>query len=275
MPEHLATARGFMRAHGYERPLVAGEHNGPTLFDFPAATAELERSMAAAFAAPDGPVRMSTDELAAQVAADSPDRRALRDLYARRDELPPELRLFLADEPVPTQALRDRIAGRQLAQRVLLALAGGVDTLVCWSLAPEVPDYADPYNVMDLMFGRLPLMDFAGGRIAQVRPAGEAHRRLAGLLRGADRVDRVELGDPELYAFRIHRGSGPTGSPVWARGDVLAEGPPPRPVRLPWAVEHATAVDVLGASRPTRCADGTVRLDADGTPVSSTAEVAR
>jgi hypothetical protein len=118
-------------------------------------------------------------------------------------------------------------------------------------------------------------MDFAGGRIAQARPAGEAHRRLAGLLRGADRVDRVELGDPELYAFRIHRGSGPDRLAVWARGDVLAEGPPPRPVRLPWAVEHATAVDVLGVARPTRCADGTVRLDADGTPVFVTAEVAR
>jgi hypothetical protein len=46
-------------------------------------------------------------------------------------------------------------------------------------------------------------------------------------------------------------------------------------VRLPWAVEHATAVDVLGASRPARCANGTVRLDADGTPVFVTAEVAR
>jgi hypothetical protein len=266
-----------MRAPGYERPLVAGEHNGPTLFDFPAATAELQRSMAAAFAAPDGgPVRMSTDELAAQVAAESPDRRALRDLYARRDELPPQLRLFLADAPARTQALRDRIACRQLAQRVLLALAGGVDTLVCWSLAPEVPDYADPYNVMDLMFGRLPLMDFAGGRIVRVRPEGEAHRRLAGLLRGADRVDRIDAGDPDLYALRIHAGaSRPDRLAVWARGDVLAEEPPPRPVRLPWAGEHATAVDVLGASRPARCADGTVSLDADGTPVFLTAEVAR
>ena len=276
VPEHLETARGIMRAHGYERPLVAGEHNGPTLFDFPAATAELERSMAAAFAAPDGaPVRMSTEELAAQVSAETPDRRALRDLYARRAELPPELRLFLADEPAPTQALRDRIAGRQLAQRVLLALAGGVDTLVCWSLAPEVPDYADPYNVMDLMFGRLPLMDFAGGRIARVRPEGEAHRRLAGLLHGADRVDRIDVGDPDLFAFRIHCDSGPDRLAVWARGDVLAEGPSPRPVRLPWAAERATAVDVLGAARPVRCADGTVSLLADGTPVFVTAEVER
>ena len=134
---------------------------------------------------------------------------------------------------------------------MLLALAGGVDTLVCWSLAPEVPDYADPYNVMDLMFGRLPLMDFAGGRIARVRPEGEAHRRLAGLLHGADRVDRIDVGDPDLYAFRHpSRHSGPDRLAVWTRGDVLAEGPPPRPVRLPWAVEHATAVDVLGASRP-------------------------
>ena len=247
VPEHLATARGFMRAHGYERPLVAGEHNGPTPVRLPGRDGRARAVDGGAFAAPTaGPVRMSTEELAAQVAADARTGRALRDLYARRDELPAELRLFLADEPVPTQALRDRIAGRQLAQRVLLALAGGVDTLVCWSLAPEVPDYADPYNVMDLMFGRLPLMDFAGGRIAQVRPAGEAHRRLAGLLRGADRVDRVELGDPELYAFRIHRGSGPDRLAVWARGDVLAEGPLAACGCVGGRVAR-TAVDVLGA----------------------------
>jgi hypothetical protein len=95
-----------------------------------------------------------------------------------------------------------------------------------------------------------------------------------GVVRGPGRPDRG--GDPELYAFRIHRsGSRLDRLVVWTRGDVLAEGPPPRPVRLPWAVEYATAVDVLGASRPARCADGTVSLDTDGTPAFVTAGVAR
>jgi hypothetical protein len=85
IPEYVAMVRTLMRLRGYERPVVVGEYNGPTLFDFPAASAALEQTMAAAFAAAQGSggdaVPMSTADLAAQLANESPDRRALRQLY--------------------------------------------------------------------------------------------------------------------------------------------------------------------------------------------------
>ena len=103
VPAHLETVRELMRRHGYERPVVVGEYAGPTLFQFPAATAALERTLAAAFTGTDPgdgrPAEMSTEQLAAQIANESPDRRAVRWLYEHQDEAPCELRMFMADAP--------------------------------------------------------------------------------------------------------------------------------------------------------------------------------
>lgn len=133
IPDHLTAVRTLLRAHGADRPVVVGEYSGPTLFEFPGATAALEAAMAAAFTG-DAP-GMSTAELAAQVAAETPDRRAVRSLYARSGELPRELRMFLHDAPEDLVAVRGRAGCRQLVQRAVLAAAADVRTVVCWNLA--------------------------------------------------------------------------------------------------------------------------------------------
>ncbi|HEY3979744.1 MAG TPA: hypothetical protein VGM79_20885 [Streptosporangiaceae bacterium] len=50
VPEYLETARQFMAAHGYLKPVVVGEHGGPEPFEFPGAMAVMQRVLAAAFA---------------------------------------------------------------------------------------------------------------------------------------------------------------------------------------------------------------------------------
>src|SRR6185312_4663809 len=42
IPAHIETVRDMMRAHGYDRPIVVGEYNGPTLFQMPEVQAVLE-----------------------------------------------------------------------------------------------------------------------------------------------------------------------------------------------------------------------------------------
>ena len=112
-----------MRAHGYEKEIVVGEHNGPTLFDFPGALAALEQAMTAAFAesasAPATAMSRGRPGRASGV-VETPDRRAVRRLYDDADRQPRELRMFMADPPAELAALRDRVAVRQLAQRALL-----------------------------------------------------------------------------------------------------------------------------------------------------------
>jgi hypothetical protein len=43
--------------------------------------------------------------------------------------------------------------------RNLLALSAGVRRTVCWNLAPEIPGYQNPLSIMDLLFGKLALLD--------------------------------------------------------------------------------------------------------------------
>jgi hypothetical protein len=269
VPGHLQRAHDLMRSHGYDKEIVVGEHNGPTLFDFPHALTALEKTMMAAFAesAQAPAATMSTADLADQMVAETPDRRAVRLLYEDVDQQPRELRMFMADPPAELAALRDRVACRQLVQRALLALSAGVRTLVCWNLAPVIGGYTDPYNVMDLMFGTLALADWRDGRIAAVRPAGHAHRLLAHHVAGARGVTPLDTADG-VHAFRISPAAGPDQLAVWAGGDdPLDETRPPRRLRLPWPFGTALATDVFGHHPRLRLDAGWVELDADATPV--------
>jgi len=48
--EHIAAVRAMMmRAHGYERPVVAGEYGGPTLLEFPQVETVMQQAMMEAF----------------------------------------------------------------------------------------------------------------------------------------------------------------------------------------------------------------------------------
>jgi hypothetical protein len=266
---HVRRARDLMRSHGYEKEIVVGEHNGPTLFDFPDALAALEQAMMAAFAesAQVPAVAMSTADLADQMVVETPDRRAVRRLYEDVDRQPRELRMFMADPPAELAALRDRVACRQLVQRALLALSAGVRTLVCWNLAPVVGGYTDPYNVMDLMFGTLALADWRDGRIAAVRPTGRAHQLLAQHVAGTRDVVPLDVA-VGVHAFRISPFTGPDGLAVWAGGDdPFDETRPPRRLRLPWPSGTGQATDVFGRHPRLRFDAGWVELDAGATPV--------
>ena len=81
---------------------------------------------------------------------------------------------------------------------------------MCWLLAPEVPNYEDPFTMMELMHGKLPLLGFEGDRIARRHPAADTFQRLAAHLDGAVSVTRVEHDRAAgLFAFEIER-SDPT-----------------------------------------------------------------
>jgi hypothetical protein len=266
---HLQRAHDLMRSHGYDKEIVVGEHNGPTLFDFPDALAALEKTMMAAFAesAQAPAATMSTADLADQMVAETPDRRAVRLLYENIDQQPRELRMFMADPPAELAALRDRVACRQLVQRALLALSAGARTLVCWNLAPVIGGYTDHYNVMDLMFGTLALADWRDGRIAAIRPTGHAHQLLARHVAGARDVTPLEAADG-VHAFRIFPATGPDQLVAWAGcDDPLDETRPPRRLRFPWPFDTAQATDVFGHHPRLRLDAGWVEFDTDATPV--------
>jgi hypothetical protein len=77
IPEYVATARQFMAAHGYQKPVVAGEYGGPSLFEFSEVEVALQTAVAEAFSS--APPAQSTEALTAQ-AWDTPERVAMKAL---------------------------------------------------------------------------------------------------------------------------------------------------------------------------------------------------
>ncbi|WP_432992581.1 hypothetical protein [Dactylosporangium sp. CA-233914] len=255
VPDYVAQAREMMRRHGYDRPVVAGEQAGPVLFEFP----ELDPVLTEAFQS----MPADATDLVELAGQDTPERRAMASLYRRIDELPPRLQMLMEGCPGELSAKRDRIAGRQLVVRTVLALAAGVDRIAYWNLAPEVAGYHDRYQMMDLLFGRLPLLDFAAtGALTRRNAAAGTFALLAGELAGATAVQRRGAG------YRVER---PERGPlwiVWADGDTFdGEDDAPVPVTLPWDSAAASAIDAFGAPVPVRCDGGSLTVAATVTPV--------
>lgn len=258
IPAHVDDARAMMRRHGYERPVVAGEYNGPTLFEFPDAQAAFQQAMTAAFAAP-----------AADPGAEPPDRRTMRALYDRAEQLPDALRMFLDDCPPALAARRDRINCRQIVTRNILALAAGISRTVCWNLAPEIPGYRDRLNLMGFLFGKLALLDHDGTELGIRHPSAETFALLAAQLRGTVQVRRVETTDhPGLHLFEVERTGRGALQVMWTGGDVLTgEDLPATRIDLPWPHGNAHAVDAFATPVPVERNGSTVRLPVSVTPV--------
>jgi hypothetical protein len=271
--EYIATARQFMQAHGYLKPVVAGEHAGPQPFEFPDAMAVMQETFAVAFgeaagAAGSAPAQ-STDELAGRAGQDTPERRAMKALYDRMDSLPPRLQMFMAGCPAELEAKRDRISCRQVVMRTVLALAESVHRTAYWNLAPEYPGPADHLQMMHLLIGKLPLLGYQDGDLAVRHPAARTFALLAEKTAGARSVSRVTAdGPPGLCAFEVDRaGRGPL-LVVWDHRDPFdGEDEPPVEVTWPWPSAAATVTDVFGRAWTVSGQDAQIRLPVSDTPL--------
>jgi hypothetical protein len=267
VPRYLDTARQFMRAHGYLKPVVVGEHGGPEPFEFPDATTVMQQVFAAAFA--QAPQTQSTGELAARAGQQTPERRAMAALYDQMGDLPPTLQMFMAGCPADLEARRHRIACRQLAQRTLLALAGGVGRTAYWNLAPEYPGPVDHHQMMHLLIGKMPLLGYRDGRLGCRHPAADTFALLAGQLAGTQTVTRVHRSDrPALHAFEVDRaGRGPLLVLRDHRDAFGGEDEPPVTLTWPWPAATATTTDVFGQTQTIRSRNGQIRLPVSLTPL--------
>ena len=252
IPHHIETVRAMMRAHGYERPVIVGEYNGPTLFALPELEHVLHDAMARVFADPDSGDAdgLSTEALAASASIETPERRAMKALYARMPELPPRLQMLMAGCPDELEERRHRINCRELVTRNVLALSTGVRRTVCWRLAPEVANYEDPFTMMELLQGKLLLLRHDdNGTLTRRQPAADTFRALAQHLNGARAVTRIKLeSHPDVSAFAVERRERPALPILWKDGDLFSgEDEPATVVQWPWPHDRADALDALGA----------------------------
>jgi hypothetical protein len=167
----------------------------------------MEQAMAAAFAAGIGGIGGSDDQDSIGSAA-APQRSseeiAIERLYEQMASLPPQLQMFMRGCPPELEEKRHRINCRELVMRNLLALAAGIRRTVCWNLAPEIAGYQNPLSIMDLLFGKLALLDYEGTELRRRYPAAETFALLADQLTGVEGVSRIEVPRrPELFLFEV------------------------------------------------------------------------
>lgn len=268
VPADIETTREMMRAFGYEKPLVVGEYNAPWPNLYPEATAAMERVMAAAFA---GAAAGQGGDPAPQR---TPEEAAMASLYEQMASLPPQLQMFMRGCPRELEDRRHRINRRELVVRNLLALSSGVRRTVCWNLAPDISGYENPLSIMDLLFGKLVLMDYEGAELRHRYPTAETFALLADQLAGVDSVTRLEVpGRPSVFLFEVHRGGRGPLLVVWNQRDSFhGEDEPPIAFDWPWPAAQAKAVDALGQAQPAAAHDGQVHLHVSVTPLFVTAE---
>jgi hypothetical protein len=268
IPADIETTREMMRAFGYEKPLMVGEYNAPWPNLYPDATAAMEQVMAAAFA---GAAAGQGGDPAPQR---TPEEAAMASLYEQMASLPPRLQMFMRGCPRELEDKRHRINRRELVMRNLLALSSGVRRTVCWNLAPDIPGYENPLSIMDLLFGKLVLMDYEGTELRHRYPSAETFALLADQLAGVDSVTRLEVPErPRVFLFEVHRGGRGPLLVVWNQRDSFhGEDEPPIAFHWPWPAAQAKAIDALGQAQPAAAYDGRVHLHVSVTPLFVTAE---
>ena len=268
IPADIETTREMMRAFGYEKPLVVGEYNAPWPNLYPEATAAMEQVMAAAFAS------AAAGQGGDPAPQRTPEEAAMASLNEQMASLPPQLQMFMRGCPPELEDRRHRINRRELVMRNLLALSSGVRRTVCWNLAPDIPGYENPLSIMDLLFGKLVLMDYEGTELRHRYPSAETFALLADQLAGVDSVTRLEVPErPSVYLFEVHRGGRGPLLVVWNQRDSFhGEDEPPIAFAWPWPAAQAKAVDALGQAQPAAANDGRVHLQVPVTPLFVTAE---
>ncbi|MBO0683895.1 MAG: hypothetical protein J2P45_12105 [Candidatus Dormibacteraeota bacterium] len=270
IPADVEAIREMMRGFGYEKPVVCGEYNGPSVDQFPEAAAALQETLAAAFGgsaaaeAPSGQVPVPETD-----AGNTPQQAAMAGLYERMTALPPQLQMFMAGCPRALEEKRDRINRREIVMRSVQALAAGLRRITCWDLAPEIPGYEDHLSMLDLFYGKFVLMGYEGTELKLRHASGEAFALVAERLAGVESVTRVQSpGHEGLHLFEVRRaGRGPM-LVAWDQRDAFhGEDEPPIAVEWAWPAERASAVDALGDHRSLDVVDGRVKLEVCLTPV--------
>jgi hypothetical protein len=124
---------------------------------------------------------------------------------------------------------------------------------------------------MDLLFGKLVLMDYEGSELRHRHPSAETFALLAERLAGVevDGVTRREVPErPNLLVFEVRRHRRGPLLVVWEQRDAFdGEDEPPVAFDWPWPAARAVAVDALGQAQPAEVLDGRLKLQVPLTPV--------
>ena len=242
---------------GYDKPIVSTEYGGPNLFEFP----ENRQYF---------PLLASWMQSVAGAGEQAPaPRNPVGDLYAKMSTLAPQTQMFMQGCPPELGAKYQRIQARGIIMRNLFALSAGVQKTIYWYLPESTATGDDRFNVMNLMYGKIGLVELRDGVFSTHYPGADAFERMTKTLGGVQRVKRVAVPDkPAIYLFEVDRGKRGLAYVVWERRDAFSgEDSPATSLEWPWSSSAAAAVDAFGQSIAASIVHGRLQLAVSLTPI--------
>jgi hypothetical protein len=246
--------REKMRALGYEKPIICAEYGGPSIFQF--AANRQYRPWITAWSQGIAEGQVQHNPVAAEIAH----------LYETMNFLPPETQMFMLGCSSQLEAKLQRIQARELVMRNLFAFSAGVQKTLYWQLLHV---HGDRDDLMTLMFGKIGMIGSENGQLTRQFPVAQACKRMTEAFRSLEQVSRIEVaGQPEIYLFRVERGSRGPLHVVWQKRNTFSgEDVPQTPFRWDWKANAVSATDALGQQIPANIRNGEVYLPISSTPV--------
>lgn len=199
IPYRVNWFRTYMERLGIDKPIFVTEYGGPTPMEYPD--------------------QQLVNRLKMGIQED------FSVFTSGLEGYPDDIRMFAPNIPKELDRKRDQIQADEIIQRTLLALSSGVDMVWYWNMVSggEHP-----------VFGKLGLTNKQGGILYSF----DAYKRTEHLLAGIACLQRIDVGNPDVFFFRIKkRTDNKNIYVVWAKLSS-ATGRDGNPVKvalpLPW-----------------------------------------
>ncbi|MEO8412959.1 MAG: hypothetical protein ABI472_04840 [Ginsengibacter sp.] len=237
------------------QPIICTEYNGPGFFGFPVNFKYIGQVVAWQSA-------VATGDTAAYLNMKNP----LAAMYDSINSLAPQTQMFMMGCSKELNDKYNRLQGRDIVMRNMLALSAGVQKTMYWNLWDNTDN---KYDLMTLMFGKNKLVEYANGKLAKEYPEADVFKRMTGYLDQVKTIKKIDIPGKELlYLFEIKRMDKSVVYVAWEKRDTFSgEDQPATNYILPWTANNAKATDTFGNKVATTVSKNTVAIDVSVTPV--------
>ena len=138
------------------------------------------------------------------------------------------------------------------------------------NLAPDILGYENPLSIMDLLFGKLVLMDYEGTELRHRYPSAETFALLAERLAGVevDGVTRLEVPErPNLLVLEVRRHRRGPLLVVWTSATPSTGRTSRRWRSTGRGRQHGPSLSTRWPGAPAEVLDGRVKLQVSLTPM--------
>lgn len=163
---------------------------------------------------------------------------------------------------------RDRIQGRQMVQRTILAFSSGVERLDWWNLHhPELGKGKLGCAIRHPIFGKMSLMTQKRDGTLIPNPTFNYYKVMAEKIDGAKSIEQLST-NANIYAFELIDKNDKTLYVIWEKRDQFTGEDDPSvsfKFSVPW--QNAKATEIFGNQQTVTAVNGDITIQITDTPI--------